>query len=117
MLVAPRVLRVDAVHVDRQVDDTVRRKIENAFELVEVSLDGREAPEVARLELNQRAGPIETPTGVLDGPGSPQLVLLGRHCRLLSDWVGLQREDPRPQRDVTSQSGRARGLRAMNQRD
>src|SRR3954464_2433568 len=114
MLVTPRVVRVDAVRVDRKVDDTVRREVEHGFEALEMSLDGRQAPEVARLEFDQRAGPIEPPTGVLDAPGGSQLALLARHCGLLSDRVGLQPEDPRPHRDVTSQSGRARGLGAMN---
>src|SRR3954449_11043968 len=80
VLVAPRVVRVDAVRVDRQVDDTVRRKIEHASEAAEMSLDGRQAPEVARLEFDQRAGPIEPPTGVLDGSGGRQLALVGRHA-------------------------------------
>src|SRR3954447_1633619 len=80
MLVTPRVVRVDAVRVDRKVDDTVRREVEHAFEPAEVSLDGRQAPEVARLEFDQRAGPIEPPTGVVDALGGPQLALVGRHA-------------------------------------
>src|SRR3954454_2756451 len=117
MLVTPRVVRVDAVRVDRQVDDTVRREVEHTFEPAELSLDACQAPEVRGLEFDQRAGPIEPPTGLLDALGGPQLALVDRHCRLLSDSVGLQREDPRPHRDVTSQSARARGLCAMNERD
>src|SRR3954462_5038148 len=96
MLVTPRDVRVDAVSVDRQVDDTVRREVEHAFEPAEVALDGRQAPEVAGLEFDQRAGPIKPPTALLDALGGPDLALVGRHCSLLSDWVGLQREDPRP---------------------
>jgi hypothetical protein len=76
MLVALAVARADAGRIDVELDlaPAVLQDVQPAVQVVEMPLDGREAPEVADAELGSRAGGVQPP----GRPGAQ--VVLGLGC-------------------------------------
>src|SRR5215211_5772945 len=108
VLVAPVVLRVEAVGLDGQFDGRLARQVERALVAREAALDGRDPPEAPGVELDARAVRVDPPDRLLDARGGDGVGGVRAHARW-SPWSGsaVRWSDSAAGRPVTGQRWRS----------
>src|SRR5215211_3819369 len=108
VLVAPVVLRVEAVGLDGQFDGRLARQVERALVAREAALDGRDPPEAPGVELDARAVRVDPPDRLLDARGGDGVGGVRAHGRW-SPWSrsAVRWSDSAAGRPVTAQRWRS----------